>query len=167
MPDERLPRREASPPPRPSMSEQPVTFDRVTGRRFVRAVKDFLTSEVRWRARAAYAVSAHMICGSGLAAGRLPGTSGSNRTRHSRAIPGSRVASDDRRSVRDPRREPWYALRAPPIAPVPGKEAGPVATAKDRDEPADLAGATPDAHVRRGRRPRGGPDRRLARHPPG
>jgi len=51
MPDERLPRREASPPPRPSMSEQPVTFDRVTGRRFVRAVKDFLTSEVRWRAR--------------------------------------------------------------------------------------------------------------------
>jgi len=33
------------------MSEQPVAFDRVTGRRFVRAVKDFLTSEVRWRAR--------------------------------------------------------------------------------------------------------------------
>src|SRR4029453_3357653 len=33
------------------MSEKPVAFDRVTGRRFVRAVKDFLTSEVRWRAR--------------------------------------------------------------------------------------------------------------------
>jgi hypothetical protein len=26
-----------------------VSFDRVTGRRFVRAVKYFLTSEVRWR----------------------------------------------------------------------------------------------------------------------
>ena len=33
------------------MSEQPVVFDRVTGRRFVHAVKYFLTSEVRWRAR--------------------------------------------------------------------------------------------------------------------
>ena len=38
------------------MSEQPVAFDRVTGRRFVRAVKDFLTSEVRWRARALFAL---------------------------------------------------------------------------------------------------------------
>jgi len=38
------------------MSEQPVTFDRVTGRRFVRAVKDFLTSEVRWRARGLFAL---------------------------------------------------------------------------------------------------------------
>src|SRR6516164_10660433 len=33
------------------MSEQPDAFDRVTGRRFVHAVKYFLTSEVRWRAR--------------------------------------------------------------------------------------------------------------------
>ena len=33
------------------MSEQPVAFDRVTGRRFVRTVKYFLTSEVRWQAR--------------------------------------------------------------------------------------------------------------------
>jgi vitamin B12/bleomycin/antimicrobial peptide transport system ATP-binding/permease protein len=33
------------------MSEQPVAFDRETRRRFVRVVKDFLTSEVRWRAR--------------------------------------------------------------------------------------------------------------------
>jgi putative ATP-binding cassette transporter len=33
------------------MSEHPVTLDRATGRRFVRAVKEFLTSEVRWRAR--------------------------------------------------------------------------------------------------------------------
>jgi vitamin B12/bleomycin/antimicrobial peptide transport system ATP-binding/permease protein len=33
------------------MSEQPVALDLVTGRRFVRAVKDFFTSEVRWRAR--------------------------------------------------------------------------------------------------------------------
>jgi putative ATP-binding cassette transporter len=33
------------------MSEQPVAFDRVTGRRFVRAVKYFLSSEVRWQAR--------------------------------------------------------------------------------------------------------------------
>src|SRR6516164_3390993 len=38
------------------MSEQPVAFDRVTGRRFVRAVKDFLTSEVRWRARGLFAL---------------------------------------------------------------------------------------------------------------
>jgi putative ATP-binding cassette transporter len=30
------------------MSEQPVTFDRETRRRFVRVVRDFLTSEVRW-----------------------------------------------------------------------------------------------------------------------
>ncbi len=33
------------------MSEQPVTFGRETRRRFVRAVRDFLTSEVRWQAR--------------------------------------------------------------------------------------------------------------------
>ena len=38
------------------MSEQPGAFDRVTGRRFVRAVKDFLTSEVRWRARGLFAL---------------------------------------------------------------------------------------------------------------
>jgi hypothetical protein len=38
------------------MSEQPVAFDRVTGRRFVRAVKDFLTSEVRWQARGLFAL---------------------------------------------------------------------------------------------------------------
>jgi putative ATP-binding cassette transporter len=38
------------------MSEQPVAFDRVTGGRFVRAVKDFLTSEVRWRARGLFAL---------------------------------------------------------------------------------------------------------------
>src|SRR5262245_46225246 len=33
------------------MTERAVAFDRQTGRRFVRVVKDFLTSEVRWRAR--------------------------------------------------------------------------------------------------------------------
>jgi putative ATP-binding cassette transporter len=33
------------------MSEQPVTFDRATARRFVRAVADLLTAEVRWQAR--------------------------------------------------------------------------------------------------------------------
>ena len=38
------------------MSEQPVTFDRLTGRRFVRAVKYFLTSEVRWQAGALFAL---------------------------------------------------------------------------------------------------------------
>ena len=38
------------------MSEQPVTFDRLTGRRFVRAVKYFLTSEVRWQARGLFAL---------------------------------------------------------------------------------------------------------------
>lgn len=38
------------------MSEQPVTFDRITGRRFVRAVKYFLTSEVRWQARGLFAL---------------------------------------------------------------------------------------------------------------
>src|SRR6516225_3817399 len=38
------------------MSEQPVAFDRVTGRRFLRAVKYFLTSEVRWRARGLFAL---------------------------------------------------------------------------------------------------------------
>src|SRR5215469_10894055 len=36
------------------MSEQPVSLDLATGRRFVRAVKDFFTSEVRWRARALF-----------------------------------------------------------------------------------------------------------------
>jgi putative ATP-binding cassette transporter len=38
------------------MSEQPVAFDRVTVRRFLRAVKDFLMSEVRWRARGLFAL---------------------------------------------------------------------------------------------------------------
>jgi putative ATP-binding cassette transporter len=38
------------------MSEQPVAFDRVTARRFVRAVKAFLTSEVRWPARGLFAL---------------------------------------------------------------------------------------------------------------
>ncbi len=38
------------------MSEQPVAFDRVTGRRFVRAVKYFLTSEVRWQAGGLFAL---------------------------------------------------------------------------------------------------------------
>ena len=38
------------------MSEQPIALDRVTGRRFVRAVRDFLTSEVRWRARGLFAL---------------------------------------------------------------------------------------------------------------
>ena len=38
------------------MSEQPVAFDRQTRRRFVRVVKDFLTSEVRWRARGLLAI---------------------------------------------------------------------------------------------------------------
>ena len=38
------------------MSDQPVAFDRVTGRRFVRAVKYFLTSEVRWQARGLFAL---------------------------------------------------------------------------------------------------------------
>jgi vitamin B12/bleomycin/antimicrobial peptide transport system ATP-binding/permease protein len=38
------------------MSEQPVAFDLVTGRRLVRAVKDFFTSEVRWRARSLFAL---------------------------------------------------------------------------------------------------------------
>jgi putative ATP-binding cassette transporter len=33
------------------MNDRPVALDRQTGRRFVRVVKDFLTSEVRWRAR--------------------------------------------------------------------------------------------------------------------
>jgi putative ATP-binding cassette transporter len=33
-----------------------VSFDRVTGRRFVRAVKYFLTSEVRWQARGLFAL---------------------------------------------------------------------------------------------------------------
>ncbi len=38
------------------MSEQLVGFDRVTARRFVRAVRDFLTSEVRWQARGLFAL---------------------------------------------------------------------------------------------------------------
>jgi putative ATP-binding cassette transporter len=38
------------------MSKQPVVFDRLTGRRFVHAVRDFLTSEVRWRARGLFAL---------------------------------------------------------------------------------------------------------------
>ncbi len=38
------------------MSEQPVAFDRVTLRRFVRAVKDLFTSEVRWKARGLFAL---------------------------------------------------------------------------------------------------------------
>src|SRR5215471_7862215 len=41
----------ASPRRGGNMREQPVAFDLVTGRRFVRAVKDFFSSEVRWRAR--------------------------------------------------------------------------------------------------------------------
>jgi putative ATP-binding cassette transporter len=38
------------------MSEQPVAFDLVTGRRFARAVKDFFNSEMRWRARGLFAL---------------------------------------------------------------------------------------------------------------
>lgn len=38
------------------MSDQPAAFDRATRRRFVRAVKYFLTSEVRWRARGLFAL---------------------------------------------------------------------------------------------------------------
>jgi vitamin B12/bleomycin/antimicrobial peptide transport system ATP-binding/permease protein len=38
------------------MSEQPVAFDLVTGRRLVHAVKDFFTSEVRWRAWGLFAL---------------------------------------------------------------------------------------------------------------
>jgi putative ATP-binding cassette transporter len=38
------------------MGEQSVAFDRETLQRFVRAVKDFFTSEVRWRARALFAL---------------------------------------------------------------------------------------------------------------
>lgn len=38
------------------MTEYPVSLDRATGRRFVRVVKDFLTSEVRWRARGLFAL---------------------------------------------------------------------------------------------------------------
>jgi putative ATP-binding cassette transporter len=38
------------------MREQPVAFDRATARRFFRVVKDFLTSEVRWRARGLFAL---------------------------------------------------------------------------------------------------------------
>jgi ABC-type uncharacterized transport system, permease and ATPase components len=38
------------------MSEQPVAFDRVTLQRFLRAIKDFFTSEVRWKARSLFAL---------------------------------------------------------------------------------------------------------------
>ncbi len=38
------------------MSEQAVAFDRETRRRFVGAIKSFLTSDVRWRARAMFAL---------------------------------------------------------------------------------------------------------------
>jgi vitamin B12/bleomycin/antimicrobial peptide transport system ATP-binding/permease protein len=38
------------------MSEPTVTIDRETGRRFVRVVRDFLTSEVRWWARGLFAL---------------------------------------------------------------------------------------------------------------
>jgi vitamin B12/bleomycin/antimicrobial peptide transport system ATP-binding/permease protein len=38
------------------MSEQPVAFDRLTARRFVHAVKAFLTSDVRWPARGLFAL---------------------------------------------------------------------------------------------------------------
>jgi putative ATP-binding cassette transporter len=38
------------------MSEQPVAFDLVTLRRFARAVRDFMTSEVRWRACGLFAL---------------------------------------------------------------------------------------------------------------
>jgi putative ATP-binding cassette transporter len=38
------------------MSDQSVTLNRETGRRFIRVVKDFLTSEVRWRARGLFAL---------------------------------------------------------------------------------------------------------------
>ena len=38
------------------MSESTVTFDRATGRRFVHALKNFLTSEVRWQARGLFAL---------------------------------------------------------------------------------------------------------------
>jgi putative ATP-binding cassette transporter len=38
------------------VTERPVTIDRETGRRFVRAVKDLLSSEVRWQARGMFAL---------------------------------------------------------------------------------------------------------------
>ena len=38
------------------MSEQAVPINRQTGRRFVRVVKDFLSSEVRWRALSLFAL---------------------------------------------------------------------------------------------------------------
>src|SRR6187549_3705385 len=38
------------------MSERPVIIDRAAGRRFVRVVRQFLTSEVRWRARGLFAL---------------------------------------------------------------------------------------------------------------
>src|SRR6516164_6152952 len=40
----------------PCMSDQSVTLNRETGRRFIRVVKDFFTSEVRWRARGLFAL---------------------------------------------------------------------------------------------------------------
>src|SRR5205814_4161195 len=38
------------------MSEQPVTIGRETRRRFVRAVREFFTSEVRWQAGGLFAL---------------------------------------------------------------------------------------------------------------
>ncbi len=38
------------------MAEQPISMNRDTARRFARVVKDFLTSEVRWRARGLFSV---------------------------------------------------------------------------------------------------------------
>ena len=38
------------------MSEQPIAFDLLTARRFVRTVKEFFTSEVRWLARGLFAL---------------------------------------------------------------------------------------------------------------
>jgi len=38
------------------MTEQPITIGRDTGRRFVLAIKAFLTSEVRWQARGLFAL---------------------------------------------------------------------------------------------------------------
>jgi vitamin B12/bleomycin/antimicrobial peptide transport system ATP-binding/permease protein len=38
------------------MSERAVGFDRITARRFVRALTDFVTSEVRWQARGLFAL---------------------------------------------------------------------------------------------------------------
>jgi putative ATP-binding cassette transporter len=40
----------------PRLTEQPVSIDRETRRRFIRVVKNFLTSEVRWWARGLFAL---------------------------------------------------------------------------------------------------------------